>query len=222
MNTEVLSSLICSLFFNIRSNRGITSYMKPARPGRSSADETSQAVEEEEVVEEDDTSTTRRRSSSSSARTSENNRAARTSTTSRATRTSGTTRSTRATTTELLGRALSVDALHDQVTMPARTAEARLLRRGMLRVRQNEEDFAARTTAPAPTLTYVPNSDVPARDGAVGFTASSHLFAAVVILLLFWLEWLLFVRKPTMFGYWGPLLIAVVQLYMAFDILGRS
>lgn len=68
----------------------------------------------------------------------------------------------------------------------------------------------------------MPDSDVPLRDGAVGFTASSHLFAAFVILLLFWLEWMLFMRKPTMFSYWGPLIIAIIQLYMAFDILGRS
>ncbi|KAK9895789.1 hypothetical protein P389DRAFT_69682 [Cystobasidium minutum MCA 4210] len=102
---------------------------------------------------------------------------------------------------------------------PGPTLKTRSVTRRALVIRQNN---AARSAEAVSAPNYVPDSDVPMRDGAVGFTASSHLFAAFVILLLFWLEWLLFMRKPTLFSYWGPLIIAVIQLYMAFDILGRS
>lgn len=186
--------------------RGVTTAMRPVRtPKNASLDE---QIEEEGRP----TPSSGRRTSSTS------------------TRFPTITRSTRRTTSteeELLGRALpttnTVQTSFDR-SLPT-AAPARIAKTNMLHIRQNRGDAdgePTRTSTKPPTFTYVPNTDIPARDGAIGFTASSHLLAAFVILLLLWLEWLLFTRKPTLFSYWGPLLIAGVQLFMAFDILGRS
>lgn len=179
-------------------HRGITSYMKPSNHAKTSAKKAESAEETAENEEETTTTTSRRRFS----------------TTSRSRTSSTRTRSS----TTLLGRGLRTYTQQFNIAKP--TPDPLLINRGLLQVRQNNPTRTSTSTSPAPN--YVPDSDVPLRDGAVGFTASSHLFAAFVILLLFWLEWMLFMRKPTMFSYWGPLIIAIIQLYMAFDILGRS
>lgn len=172
--------------------------MKPSNSAKTSARKAESAEETAENEDETTTTTSRRRSS----------------TTSRSRTSSTRTRSS----TTLLGRGLRADTQQFSTAKP--TPTARLMNRGLLQGRQNNPTRSSITASPTPN--YVPDSDVPLRDGAVGFTASSHLFAAFVILLLFWLEWMLFMRKPTMFSYWGPLIIAIIQLYMAFDILGRS
>lgn len=192
--------------------RGLTVAM---RPNESIENESSNEHQNTDTDAERTTSTTSRRRTSSS----------RSLTSTRTTR-----RTILTSTEELLGqRDLPTTSTIETTFAPSSPTfvPARLAIRGILQIRQNNRDQTEKEQNPPTStnpeiFTYVPNTDVPARDGAIGFTASSHLFAAFVILFLFWWEWLLFMRKPTLFGYWGPLIIAGIQLYMAFDILGRS
>lgn len=110
---------------------------------------------------------------------------------------------------ELLGRALST--IYKRAIPTARILKRNLTKR-------------AESSSPTPTpsaLSYVPGSDVPDRDGAVGFTATGHLFAVIICMLLLYMDWLLLRQSPTITGYWTPLVIATVQLYICLDILGR-
>lgn len=207
----------------LRNHRGITTYMKSIQPSKTSKEEQENKASkedkdetaEEEVVGDEGENEEPESSTRPDRNTDEITTTRRTSS-----RTSRSTTRSRSSTT-LLGvdRRDVLPTLNNLFPIPTSTA-SHLVKRNDLQVRQNNPSRSTLTVSPS-SNNYVPNSDVPLRDGAVGFTASSHLFAAFVILLLFWLEFMLFMKKPTMLTYWGPLIIACVQLYMAFDILGR-
>jgi hypothetical protein len=120
-------------------------------------------------------------------------------------------------TTELLGE--ETTRLVKRLTEPTH----RLIKRAMLNERADATKSAKATPTPAPVSEnqYVPNSDVPSRTGAIAFTVMSHLLIVALLCFFCYLEYLLLVKKPAIFGIWTPLIIAIVQLGLALDILGR-
>lgn len=76
--------------------------------------------------------------------------------------------------------------------------------------------------ASQPSPQYALNTDVPLRGGAAGFTVISHVTVALLLAFLIWWEWQYLLGRPTKMGYWTPMLIGLLQLYVAIDLLGRK